>query len=413
MKSIEDSVYQEFIEEIDRRGLDKYFDILRNEIRCPSVGGVIKFDGLHRNQQKIKGYSGFDAAWVEEAAAVTEDSWKFLIPTLRKDSSEIWVSFNPESELDNTYTRFVTRRNYPDDIDGKTYCVVKKINYDANPRFPDELRIDMEIMREEDYDMYLHVYLGEPVANSGLAIIPPMWAKAAVDIHKYLNMDDSGAKKTGFDVSDEGIDPNAQCFLSGVVVTNLKEWKDQDPNSAAVETWNDALEYGSDEIIFDDIGVGAGAKGELRQCKERHLFSAQLPPKVTGFNAGGAVQSPEQKYRESKSNKDMFMNAKAQEWWRLRDACHNAYKARRGKDFDSDNIISFDSETIPPKLLDKCLAEMATPLREYVGGKVKVESKDKLKTRGVESHNLADAVIMARYESAGNDVAIAMMTRRR
>ncbi len=413
MQSIADSVYQEFVDEIDRRELGKYFIILKTEIRCPATGGVIKFDGLHRNQQKIKGYAGFDAAWVEEAAAVTDESWKFLIPTLRKDGSELWVSFNPESELDNTYTRFVTRRAYPDFVDGRPYCVVKKINYDANPRFPDELKLDMEIMKDEDYDLYLHVYEGQPVANSALAIIPPSWARAAVDIHKYLGIDTSGSKATGFDVSDEGNDPNAQAYISGIVITGLKEWKDNDPNSAAMQTWDDSLDYGSDTIIFDSIGVGAGAKGELRQCKERHIHSSKIPPVVIGFDAGGAVRNPDAMYREAKSNRDMFMNAKAQEWWRLRDACHNAYKARQGKDFDIDMLISFDSETIPAQVLDRCLAEMSSPRREYVGGKVKVESKEKLKTRGIPSHNLADAVIMARYQGNEINPAALMMTRRR
>ena len=413
MSSISDSVYQEFVDEIDRRDLGNHFRILQTEIQCPWSGGVIKFDGLHRNQQKIKGYAGFDAAWVEEAAAVTKESWKFLIPTLRKAGSELWVSFNPESELDDTYTRFVTRRQYPDDMDGKPYCIVRKINYSDNPRFPDELRIDMEIMKDEDYDLYLHVYEGQPIANSALAIIPPAWARAAVDIHKFLGMDDSGEKSTGFDVSDEGSDPNAQVYMSGVVVTGMKEWKDTDPNSAATQTWDDSLDYGSHRIVFDSIGVGAGAKGELRQCKERYVNSARVPPTVIGYDAGGAIRNPDAMYREAKSNRDMFLNSKAQEWWALRDACHNAYKARQGKDFDADNIVSFDSETIPPALLDKCLAEMSAPRREYVGGKVKVESKDKLKKRGIASHNLADAVIMARYRGDEINPAAAMMYRRR
>ena len=87
----------------------------------------IKFDGLHRNQQKDQRCTlGLTPHGLRKAAAVTEESWKFLIPTLRKDGSELWVSFNPESELDNTYTRFVTRRVYPDMKDGKRYCVVKK-----------------------------------------------------------------------------------------------------------------------------------------------------------------------------------------------------------------------------------------------------------------------------------------------
>ena len=94
MKSVDDSVYQEFIDEIDRRGLSSWFVTTTSPaaIKCPSTGGIIKFDGLFRNQQKLKGYAGFDAAWIEEAANVSAESWKFLIPTLRKEGSEIWCS---------------------------------------------------------------------------------------------------------------------------------------------------------------------------------------------------------------------------------------------------------------------------------------------------------------------------------
>ncbi|MGB3727473.1 MAG: PBSX family phage terminase large subunit, partial [Glaciecola sp.] len=185
MKSLDDSVYQEIVEEISRRGLDEYFNILRSEIQCVS-GGIFKFDGLFRNQQKIKGYSSFDCAFVEEAANVTFDSWKMLIPTLRKTGSEIWVCFNPESPLDETYKRFVTERQYPDEKNGKPYCIVKKINYTDNPRFPQELLDDMELMKENDPDLFQHVYLGEPVANSDLSIIPPKWFAATIDLHKHL-----------------------------------------------------------------------------------------------------------------------------------------------------------------------------------------------------------------------------------
>jgi len=33
-------------------------------------------------------------------------SWRTVIPTIRKPGSEIWVSFNPELETDDTYQRF-------------------------------------------------------------------------------------------------------------------------------------------------------------------------------------------------------------------------------------------------------------------------------------------------------------------
>jgi phage terminase large subunit len=54
-----------------------------------------------------------------------------LIPTIRKDGSEIWISFNPELETDETYDRFIT--NKPDD------AIIVDMNYTDNPWFPEVL----------------------------------------------------------------------------------------------------------------------------------------------------------------------------------------------------------------------------------------------------------------------------------
>lgn len=408
MKSIDDSVMQEIVEEIERRDLIQYFDVLRSEIRCTHSGGVFKFDGLFRNQQKVKGYAGFDCAFIEEAANVTSVSWKMLIPTLRKSGSEIWVAFNPESPLDDTYKRFVTERVYPDYLDGKRYCISKKVNYTDNPRFPQELLQDMEIMKEADPDLYEHVYLGEPVANSDLAIIPPKWFLAAIDLHKHLGIDPSGDKKTAFDVADEGADYNALALVHGWVVTYLKEWKDNDPNSAAVEAWNITIDNDAKQLVYDSIGVGAGAKGELRQLVARMEYEAKVPPSIDAFSANAGVVNPDDYYEqghiastisaksgEARKNKDMFTNLKAQAYWEIRDRCYNAWKARNGKPYDEDKLISFDSEYIPSKVLDKLRGEASQPRREYLNGKLRVEPKDKMKKRGVASPNILEAVVMA------------------
>lgn len=412
MKSLDDSVYQEIIEEISRRELDEYFNVLRSEIQCKTSGGVFKFDGLFRNQQKIKGYSSFDCAFVEEAANVTFDSWKMLIPTLRKEGSEIWVCFNPESPLDDTYKRFVTDRIYPDyDEAGNRYCISKKINYTENPRFPKELAFDMELMRDADFDLYQHVYLGEPVANSDLAIIPPKWFLACIDLHKHLGIEPSGAKTIGFDVADEGKDFNAMCVKHGWIITYLDEWKDNDPNSAANYVFNKCLEVGASEIVFDAIGVGAGAKGELRQAVARVEERSKIPPKITAFYANAEVQDPSDEYSPgysaesvghadglSRTNKDMFTNLKAQKYWDLRDRCYNAWKARNGREYDADKLISIDSELVDNKVLDKLKGEASQPRREYLNGKFRVEPKDKMKKRGANSPNILEALIMSLYD---------------
>lgn len=391
MKSLEDSVYQEFVDEIDRRDLGKWFNILRGEIQCPHSGGVIKFDGLLRNQQKIKGFAGFDAAWVEEAENVTAESWKFLIPTLRKSGSEIWVSYNPEDPLSATHQMFVTNRKFPDFLHDKRYCIVKQINYTDNPRFPQELRDDMELMKASDFEMYRHVYLGEPVGNSELAIIKPFWVTSSIGAHLKLGIQPSGGKLAGFDVSDEGPDSNALIVRHGIVVNHCEEWKDIDPNSAARHVFRESLRMKLDQVSYDNIGVGAGAKGAIRE-ELAALDRKVRPARFEGFAANAAVMWPEQEYAPGKKNADMFLNLKAQAWWLLADRFRNTHDALNGKPYDPEMLISLD-----PNLpnLEKLCAELSQPRREFLNGKFRVEPKDQMKKRGVMSPNLADALVMA------------------
>lgn len=400
MKSLEDSVYQEFIDEIDRGGRNAYFKIIKNTIRCPLSGGLIRFDGLFRNQQKLKGYANFDAAWVEEAENVTAESWKFLIPTLRKELpawAEVWVSYNPDDPLSATHMMFVTDRKYPDFINGKRFCIVKKVNYTENPRFPEVLRIDMELMKENDYELYLHVYEGEPVGNSDLAVIKPLWIAAAINAHIKLGIEPTGGWIAGFDVADEGKDKNAFVWRHGPLVLGAEEWKDDDPNTAARFVFMNALKMGMDTVTYDNIGVGAGAKGAIREEKKKLAIKVKSP-QYRGFTANEAPLNPDASYMPGKTNKDMFVNLKAQAWWLTRDRFKNTYDALAGKPYDKEKLISIDS-SIPA--IAKLCAELAQPRRDLQNGKVIIESKKDMKKRGVVSPNLADAFVMAFAPESG------------
>lgn len=403
MKSLDDSVYTEFVDEIERTGRNEFFKITKGLISCPMTGGIIKFDGLFRNQQKLKGYAGFDAAWVEEAENVTEESWKFLIPTLRKDGSEIWVSYNPDDPLSATHRMFVTDRKYPDYVKDsvtdleRRYCVVLKVNYTENPRFPEELRIDMELMKENDYELYLHVYEGEPVGNSDLAVIKPMWIAAAIDAHIKLGIEPTGGWMAGFDVADEGKDKNAFIWRHGFVVRGIEEWKDDDPNTAARFVFMNALQMGMNTVTYDNIGVGAGAKGAIREEKKKLSIKVKSP-QYRGFTANESPLNPESEYMPGKKNKDMFVNLKAQTWWLVRDRFKNTYDAIAGKPYDPEKLISLDS-TLPN--VGKLCAELAQPRRDLQNGKVIIESKKDMKKRGVMSPNLADGCVMAFAPESG------------
>ena len=150
--SIRESVHRLLADQIYSMGLDGFYEIQNAVIRGKN-GTEFGFEGLKHNVTKIKSYEGADRVWVEEAQAVSRASWNILIPTIRKPHSEIWMSFNPELDTDETYQRFVV--NPPED------SIVIKLNYSDNPWFPQVLRDEMEDMKRKDFATYLNIWEGE------------------------------------------------------------------------------------------------------------------------------------------------------------------------------------------------------------------------------------------------------------
>jgi phage terminase large subunit len=94
--SIRDSVHKLLKDQILDLGLDQYYYITKELIRSNN-GSEFLFKGMKNNVQEIKSLEGIDICWVEEAARMSLESWEILTPTIRKQNSEIWASFNPES----------------------------------------------------------------------------------------------------------------------------------------------------------------------------------------------------------------------------------------------------------------------------------------------------------------------------
>ena len=149
--SIKDSVHKLLSDQIEALGLLGFYEITQASIRGAN-GTEFAFIGLKNNPTNIKSFEGVDICWVEEAQSVSRISWKTLIPTIRKQNSEIWVSFNPELETDETYQRFVL--NPPRD------CISIKINYWDNPWFPETLQLEMEALKGRNFEEYQQVWEG-------------------------------------------------------------------------------------------------------------------------------------------------------------------------------------------------------------------------------------------------------------
>jgi len=149
--SIRDSVHKLLCDQIETLRLHGFYEITQNSIRGRN-GSEFFFVGLKNNVTNIKSFEGVDVCWVEEASSVSRMSWNVLIPTIRKQDSEIWISFNPELETDETYQRFVVHP--PSD------CVVTKINWSDNPWFPETLRAEKDALKERDIEAYNTVWEG-------------------------------------------------------------------------------------------------------------------------------------------------------------------------------------------------------------------------------------------------------------
>jgi phage terminase large subunit len=150
-KSIADSVHRLLGQQIDAMKLNGFYEVQKAAIRGRN-GTEITFAGLKHNVQSLKSIEGTDICWIEEAQTVSKASWQTLIPTIRKPGSEIWVSFNPELDSDETYARFVK--------DPPPGAIVRRINHSDNPWFPDVLRDEMELLKERDHDAYLTIWEG-------------------------------------------------------------------------------------------------------------------------------------------------------------------------------------------------------------------------------------------------------------
>lgn len=150
--SIEESVHRLLADLINKHSLP--YVIEKYRIYSPN-GTEFIFKGLSKQDAAaIKSLEGADICWVEEAQNVSHASWQNLIPTVRKSDSEIWVTFNPDTEDAPTYQRFVATP--------PPSAIVRHVNWDKNPFFPQVLDEERQHLEQTDPVTYRNVWEGFP-----------------------------------------------------------------------------------------------------------------------------------------------------------------------------------------------------------------------------------------------------------
>ncbi|ENR5770040.1 TerL protein [Salmonella enterica] len=228
-------------------------------------------------------------------------------------------------------------------------------------------------------------------------LIPAEWVQAAIDAHTELGIQPSGMRIGAMDVADEGRDKNACALRYGFLLDDVQEWsgKGSDIYESVVKVFGLCDDFGADEFRFDEDGLGAGVRGDARAINEQREAEDIAQITATPFRGSGSVFYPENEAvpgdngRPARLNRDFFANAKAQGWWHLRKLFRNTYRARKGMDYDPDQIISINGSM---KNRDRLVTELSQPTwSKNTVGKILIDKQPD----GTKSPNLADAVMIA------------------
>ena len=152
-KSIKDSVHRLLRNQISLLGLSGFYSWTDTSIKGKN-GTEFIFLGVKHNTDEIKSLEGVDICWIEEAHALTVDSWDLIDPTIRKEGSEIWISYNTRFKFDTIHKMFVVDSPPPDSL-------VLKTGYPDNPFLTDVLIKQNDNMKEKEYEKYLNIWGGE------------------------------------------------------------------------------------------------------------------------------------------------------------------------------------------------------------------------------------------------------------
>lgn len=181
MNSLSDSSMEEVkqaIRSVD--WLSGFYDIGEEYIRSKDRKVNYVFSGLRNNLDSIKSKARILIAWVDEAESVSENAWRKLIPTVREEWSEVWVTWNPEKRGSATDVRF---RN----VNDSDMCVVE-MNYSDNPWFPSTL--DKERQRDRERlspEVYSWIWEGAYLESTEASVFKGKFEVKTFEVAKGWN----------------------------------------------------------------------------------------------------------------------------------------------------------------------------------------------------------------------------------
>jgi len=420
--SIDDSVHQTLLDEIDRLEIPG-FEPKRTEIDHSS-GGRAFYKGLARNITSLKGVNA-NGLWIEEGEGLSAQTLKILTASIRVtpleakeaklkgeiiEAPEIWVTMNRGSRSDPVAKKLLARAEnelarcgyYEDDL-----MIVIEVNYNDNPWFADS---GLEVERLDDKEHlslaeYESKWLGKYYDQVDGSIIKPEWFDACIDAHKRPHLQnifrEEGATVAAHDLSGMGGDSKGFASRTGSIVKRVVESYVGEVDEGV--DWAIALakSEGADCFVWDGDGMGAGSKSQIDKAfkgtpTSYHMFKGSL--------SGRGQDDALKEFRPAKGNAEavyyyqQFKNNRAQFYIdKLARRIYNTYRCVvRGEYIDPDEMLSIDSDGVDD--MDALRSQVCrVPRVKNNNGLEQIMAKADMKKNGIESPGGADSLMMCLY----------------
>lgn len=253
--SLKESSYSLVVDTIKRLRYPGWI-VNRDSIYSPA-GAYFIFKGLNdlRAASQVKSFEAFDIFFLEEASAISKESLKILIPTLRKEGSELWAIWNPETEFDPVNTEL-----WLADRDDVLKVELEPGNID-NEWFPDVLQKEMDTDYKNNPDEAEHTWGGAPRKQGDNAVMSRVHIRGAAN----RDVEETDPDEIGVDVGRFGSDKTQMYRRRGFKTIAHKELAKKDTQYVAKVVWDFAGNDPDIPIKVDDTGVGGGVTDKLNE----------------------------------------------------------------------------------------------------------------------------------------------------
>ena len=323
-------------------------------LRLELVNGS-RIIALPAGEETIRGFSGVSLMIIDEAARVEDELYYSVRPMLAVSRGRLIALSTPWGRKGWFYHEWAHADYW------------KKIRITAR----DCPRLSEEILDQERQSMgeawFRQEYLCEFIDASGEGFIYADWLEQCADAP--FKTSDHEPVDIGLDVarSSKG-DQTVFAVLQGKVVTRLESSRQPDLMATAGRAVQLIEETKARSIRIDDTGVGGGVTDRLRELGHRRAHSEALYRcEIIPFHFGSKP-----------FHEERYADIRTEMWWNIGE------KLRQGQ-------IRIPRD---PALFEQLSAPLMT---QDSRGRLRLESKDAMRRRGLKSPDLADAVALAAY----------------